>query len=462
MKKNLFLITSLAYLATSSFAQDSDVRELPSFSKIDIQTVAKVYLRQEPVQSVKISSSDGFQRVETDVKNQTLCISGTQNAELHVGVPHLNKLILSGQGEFIGETPIQSDNLSLDISGDGKIDLDVDAKDLDIMISGLGKVILRGKAENADATISGSGKIEAGDLKTTNCKAKISGLGKCVVDVSDNLTADISGSGTVSYKNEPKNVIKNISGFGKISGSDETAGKADTTRLMFGKSQVLVISKRDSSHHRKSSTKPIWQGFEMGINSYVNSKGNFDLPQAYDFLELQEEKSISVGLNLFQKNYEFGHSNIWFFTGLGITWNNYRFSDNVTVHTTSPISATVDTTSNIHYIKSKLTVSYLMVPVMVEVFTNKDPKKTFHIGTGALLGMRIMSHTKQKYEIDGDTFKTKVFNDFGLNPFCLGMRAAVGFQKLNVYADYYFSSLFKSGKGPTLYPVNVGITFIGF
>ena len=147
MKKKLFIFASLAYLATSSFAQNSETRELSSFTKIDIQSFAKVYLKQESVQSVKITSNDGLQRVETDVKNQTLFINGTPNAELHIGAPHLDKLMVSGKGEFIGETPIQSDNLLLDISGDGKMDLDVDAKDLRINISGLGKISLRGKAD---------------------------------------------------------------------------------------------------------------------------------------------------------------------------------------------------------------------------------------------------------------------------------------------------------------------------
>jgi hypothetical protein len=99
---------------------------------------------------------------------------------------------------------------------------------------------------------------------------------------------------------------------------------------------------------------------------------------------------------------------------------------------------------------------------MFEAFTSRNPKKAFHIGAGALVGLRLMSHTKQKYEIDGDSYKTKVFNDFGLNPFRLGVRGAIGFHHLNLYADYYFSTLFENGRGPVLFPVNIGITLVGF
>jgi len=461
MKKKILFLIPFSAIITTAFSQNTEIRELPPFSKIEIESIAKVYLRQDPVQSVKVSSDGMLRKVETTVSNNTLHIEGNAEGELTISVPQIEKISIEGKGEVIGQSPLNSDQLRLDISGDGKMILDVHVKELKANISGLGKITLAGTAENSDFDISGSGKIDAYELKTVKCKANISGLGKCMIDVTDNLTTDISGSGSVVYKTKPKNSSENISGVGKISECCPPGG-SDTTRFELGKSHVIIISPKDSTrHHKRSATKPIWGGFEMGINSYMNSAGNFDLPHGYEFLELREEKSISVGLNLIQKNYELGHSNIWFFTGLGITWNNYRLANNVTLNSTSPISATIDTTSNIDYIKSKLVVSYLTAPFMIEAFTSRNPKKAFHIGAGALVGLRLMSHTKQKYEIDGDSFKSKVYSDFGLNPFRLGVRAAVGFHHLNLYADYYFSTLFKNGKGPALYPVNIGITLIG-
>lgn len=462
MKKKFILSATFGFIITSAFSQNTEMRELPPFSKIEIESIAKVYLRQDVVQSVKVGSDGLLRKVETTVSNNTLHIEGSNDGELTISIPQIEKLSIEGKGEVIGQSPLNAEQLKLDISGDGKMVLDVHVKELKANISGLGKITLTGTAENSNFDISGSGKIDALEMKTVNCKANISGLGKCMIDVTDNLTTDISGSGSVVYKTKPKNSNENISGIGKTSEYCAAEGKTDTTRFMLGKSQVWIIGGKDSTRHeKKSRTKPIWSGFEMGINSYMNSSGNFDLPLGYKFLELRAEKSISVGLNFYQKNVELGHSNVWFFTGLGITWNNYRFESNVTLNPTSPISATVDTTSNIDYIKSKLVVSYLNAPLMIEAFTSRNPKKAFHIGAGALVGLRLMSHTKQKYEIDGDSFKTKVFNDFGLNPFRLGVRAAVGFNHLNLYADYYFSTLFKHGVGPDLFPVNVGITLIG-
>ena len=79
-----------------------------------------------------------------------------------------------------------------------------------------------------------------------------------------------------------------------------------------------------------------------------------------------------------------------------------------------------------------------------------------------MLGYRIGSHTKQKFEVNGSTHKPKNYDDFNLNPFRYGVRVSVGYRKFNVFGDYYASSLFKDNKGPVLYPINIGITLVGF
>ncbi|MBK7852594.1 MAG: DUF2807 domain-containing protein [Bacteroidetes bacterium] len=63
---------------------------------------------------------------------------------------------------------------------------------------------LNGTADHAEINISGSGKVDAIDLTVKTCKASISGLGKCLIDVTDDLDAQISGSGNVTYKTRQK------------------------------------------------------------------------------------------------------------------------------------------------------------------------------------------------------------------------------------------------------------------
>jgi len=460
MKKMIVLLT-VCSMTLSLFSQNSEQRQLPPFTKISIESIAKVYLRQDSTHSVSVTTDGQLNAVETRVSNHTLYIEGKES-DLVIGMPVIEKISIRGNGSIIGQEPLTADKLVLDISGNGKMNMDVQVQELKAIISGLGKITLNGTAVRTDVSISGSGKLDAISLKTNTCNAEISGVGKCSIDVTDTLNSEISGSGKVEYKNAPKHITTNITGIGKTSSYSGMEGKADTTRMTIGGSEVLIIGKHTYSNGKwRSRQRPTWQGFEMGINSYVTSSGSFDVPANYSFLELHQEKSVSVGLNLFQKNFELGHSNVWFFTGLGVTWNNYHFADNVILHNTTPITATIDTTSKIRYIKSKLTDSYLMVPAMFEIFTSRNPKGALHIGAGALLGLKLGSHTKQKAELDNDVFKTKVFDDFGLNTFRAGARFAIGFNRLNLFADYYFTPMFKSGAGPKLFPVNFGITLLG-
>lgn len=463
MFRKLFLAALVQLSYSTAFSQSMDTRQVEPFTGIKIDAIAKVHLRQDQNQLVQVVDKGIGSSVELHVKNGILRIDGSPDAELFITMPAFEQAIIEGNGEIIGDSPFKGDQMSFKIGGNGKIEMEVHAKSVNASISGLGKIILHGTADQADISISGSGKVDALDLTVASCTASISGLGKCLIDVTDNLDAQISGSGTVTYKNPPKNIVKNVTGVGKIQDVNTTSVKADTTHLTFGSTDIFIVGKKDSLRfQRKQSTKPIWGGVELGFNSWVNADGKFEVPDGYSGLDLREEKSMSVSLNLLQQNIQFGKSNFWFMTGLGVTWNNYRFKNNVSLNATDPISTSIDSTSDIKYIKSKLVASYLMAPLMFEVFTSKTKKNAFHIGAGAMVGVRLGSHTKMKYEEDGNVHKPKSYDSFNLNPFRYGVRVAAGYGDFNVFADYYMSPVFKDKKGPTLYPVNFGITLAGW
>lgn len=464
MNRTLFLLFFLATICVpGAKAQTTETRELPSFTGIDIRSVAKVFVRTDTLQEVRIVSGSRSESTSTRVKNGILQIDGVSST-VYVALPVLNQIDISGRGHVIGQSTFVGKDLSINIGGDGKVTLDLQVETLNAGISGLGSIILSGTAGTTNVNISGSGKVDAYDLKTTNCNANISGLGKCYIDVTDNLSTMISGSGTVAYKNPPKNMSQNVTGLGRVMMTDAGQTTRDTTYLTFGDLEVLVIAGRDSLKSRKKrEVKPIWTGLELGINTYMTRDNTFSLPAGWNGFELREEKSISIGLNLLQKDVQLGKSNFWFLTGLGLNWNNYRFANNVSLsNKDGRVTASFDTTSEIRYQKSKLTMSYLSVPLLFEYFTSKDKKKAFHFMAGALLGLRIGSHTKQKYELEGGTEKPKTYDNFYLNPFRYGARFAMGYGNFNLFADYYLSPLFKDNKGPELYPVNVGITLAGW
>jgi hypothetical protein len=86
----------------------------------------------------------------------------------------------------------------------------------DVSVSGSGKVEASGTANEIKATISGSGKILAADLEVDKCEVRISGSGDVEINVKNDLDAQISGSGSVTYKGNPSRVNSHASGSGHV------------------------------------------------------------------------------------------------------------------------------------------------------------------------------------------------------------------------------------------------------
>jgi hypothetical protein len=87
---------------------------------------------------------------------------------------------------------------------------------LDVEISGSGKLEASGTANEIKTSISGSGKVYASNLTVDKCEARITGSGDVEINVKSELDANITGSGTVSYKGNPSHVNGHSSGSGKV------------------------------------------------------------------------------------------------------------------------------------------------------------------------------------------------------------------------------------------------------
>ena len=113
-----------------------------------------------------------------------------------------------------------------------------------------------------------------------------------------------------------------------------------------------------------------------------------------------------------------------------------------------------------NFLKNKLTVSYLTLPVILEYNTGENHK--FHIGAGMIFGARIGSHIKQVYETDGSKYKDKTYDDFNLCPYKADATLRIGVGFVNLFANYSLTPLFKKDKQPELYPLTVGLRILGW
>ena len=460
--------------------------------------------------------SNGTLNLECDnVKDAT-------KMDVYVTTVKLSKLDASGASKVIGETPVKSDVFGLYISGAAKVNMNLEtgsfnnetsgaasstitlnAKSANTEVSGAGNLALKGTAEKHKTEVSGAGNLKAMEFVTDYTDAEVSGAGNARVMARKQLKADLSGAGNLTYFD--KENVKKIAHSGEYTISfdgmdnvksvvidedkqkdgqevesswNESADK-DTVTVIVNDQRVIVITddtvkvnlgQRDyvitdngvkiEKHDKKPKFNGHWAGFELGVNGLLNKDMKIDYPAWYDFMDLNYAKSIAVSINFFEQNINLISQRLGLVTGMGISWNNYRFSNKNTVLThDGEFNGYYDVNPARSYEKSKLVATYLRVPLMLEYQTNSKMKaNSFHISGGVVGAVKIGSHSKIVY--DGN--KSKDRNDFYINPFKVDAIAKIGWGVINLYGTYSLTELFRNNKGPVAYPFEIGITLVSF
>jgi hypothetical protein len=201
-------------------------RAVNGFTGVDMSTIGTVTITQGGKEALVITGSDNLvELVTTDVRNGVLVIA-MENVNVQsmkkeniltfeITVKELDSLTVSGLGT-VEMSGLETQSLALVMSGAGAIALDqLKAEDVNVDISGVGGITVEGIANHVDVSISGAGELNATDLEARTANANISGLGTATVWVTDELTGEISGAGSVLYYGEPKTNTKST-GVGRF------------------------------------------------------------------------------------------------------------------------------------------------------------------------------------------------------------------------------------------------------
>ncbi len=197
-------------------------------------------------------------------------------------------------------------------------------------------------------------------------------------------------------------------------------------------------------------------GIEIGFNSYSTGQWGRNPQTADDWLDLNTAKSTSF--NIISPPVSLGLSrHFGIVSALGVSFNNYRFDNNNSVISgDGGILEPYFPAEGINYEKSKLATVYGVVPVILEAQIPVSHRSTLNIGAGVIGAVKLGSHTKVVYYSDGKQ-KDKNHDDFSLSVLRYGVTGRAGYEMVQVYGTCYLSQMFEKGKGPELYPFEVGI-----
>ncbi len=290
--------------------------------------------------------------------------------------------------------------------------------------------------------------------------AKVRAAGKKIVEVTDE-----AGKTEVNILDGKINILDNAVN--------------DTTSIRVGRRNIEIVEKggktdvtihrieKDEDDERKwkrgKHFNGHWAGFELGVNGLANE--DYSLyggtnHAGLEFMELNQIKSIEVNLNFLEYSIVLGDKYTGLVTGMGFSMNNYRFDNDLTViRGTDGIIEPRYATEDEKIEKSKLTASYLTIPLLLEfqIPVNGRSNRLF-ISGGIVGGLNLGSHTKVKY----DDSKEKDRGSFNINPFKCSATVRAGLKDISLYACYAFTPLFRNDKGPELFPFSIGISLINF
>ncbi|RCH56366.1 DUF2807 domain-containing protein [Mucilaginibacter hurinus] len=234
MKPYLYIpfIASIAVTAFSSCNNSckqgsgniaTDTRKVEDFTKIEVSGGYKVTLKQDSSLSIAITTDDNlFDDIKTSVSGGTLTIKpnknicATESSTLVIGVRNLEKIAGSGAVDFASAGKLTTGNLSISLSGSGKVDLDLNAANVYTEASGATELKLRGQATAHSIEMSGSGKVEALDFVVGNYTINTSGASESSINVLNSLIVKTSGSSSIQYRGNPRTVKNDESGASSI------------------------------------------------------------------------------------------------------------------------------------------------------------------------------------------------------------------------------------------------------
>jgi hypothetical protein len=268
--------------------------------------------------------------------------------------------------------------------------------------------------------------------------------------------------------------------------ADITLPGKDTTKIRFGKKEIIIIEKDGSTsieipdsdekfsidskknknftYKRKPRFRGNWAGFEWGFNGFMDANYSNNLQGDLRYLELKQGQSWNFNLNILQYSLGFGTDKVGLVTGLGFEFNNYIFRNESTLRVINGVTVEDNAISldpNKTVTKSKFDINYMTLPLLLEFQIPTINRHRLFLSAGVVGGVKLSSQTKIEYE--GLTKgKERIKDDFNLSAFRYGLTARVGFRALSVFATYYPVQLFEENKGPEVYPFAIGLRLINF
>jgi len=224
-----------------------------------------------------------------------------------------------------------------------------------------------------------------------------------------------------------------------------------------GNKTNITVSKKDEQRNKPKKFRGHLAGFGIGYNNVLTDFWSKSLKPGEEYFDIN---TSSLAWNFTFPNVDVEITKyLGIVSAIGITLNNYHFNgNNNIIKDENGIITPLYPASGIVYKKSKLHMGYANIPFLLELQIPTTNRKTINLSGGVIGAVKLWSRNKMVWD-DGRKHKEKRNNDFNLNVLRWGTTARIGYNAFQVYGTTYFTPMFEKGKGPELYPFEVGVAF---
>ena len=201
---------------------------IDNFEKINVGGNYNVTLVQSKESRVTITTDQNLLTyINTEVHNKTLNINNVHKLKSSDGIKvdiyynTIEKLYSTGTSKIDNEGVLESEHLTISLSGAGAIDLELATSTLKVNLTGAGVITLSGKTVHQEIQMSGAGGLSAKELSSDICSINLSGLGGAEVYANEKLEATITGLGGIIYSGNPSIIERQVTGIGRIKRAEE-------------------------------------------------------------------------------------------------------------------------------------------------------------------------------------------------------------------------------------------------
>jgi hypothetical protein len=238
MKTNVLTLTlfSLVILLFSCEVFDEQVKPsrdittrselFEEYNVIEASHAFQVYVTFSDTEEViEIEANDNLhQYIEVEKVNNKLHIGlknnvsvrGTATLNAYISTRFVDAYAASGASKIILESPLDAENMNINLSGASRFYGDIQTSDLFADVSGASKMNISGSSDFFHVEASGASVCKDYGFVTDNLHADISGASSIMLTVQNEIEVEASGASNLSYKGSGVVVYQDISGASSV------------------------------------------------------------------------------------------------------------------------------------------------------------------------------------------------------------------------------------------------------